>query len=104
MKRPLQRFQKRPLQRFQKRPLQRLQKRPLQRFQLQCSELFFLSRQPDTIRQHIRQRICGLGFQVPLDIDLAQLLKPLWEVAPAVFFERKCQSIPFAREAHYRRG
>ena len=27
----------------------------------------------------------GQGFQIPRDIDLAQVLKPLWEAAPAAF-------------------
>ena len=31
----------------------------------------------------------GQGYQVPCDIDLSQGLKPLWEVAPAVFLTGK---------------
>ena len=36
---------------------------------------------PDSLR--------GQGFQVPRDVDLAQGLKPLWDVAPAVFLTGK---------------
>ena len=38
---------------------------------------------------YLPARARGSGFQVPRNIDLAQSLKPLWEVAPAVFLAGK---------------
>ena len=34
---------------------------------------------------YLPARVQGQGFQVPRNIDLAECLKPLWEVAPAAF-------------------
>ena len=70
-----------------KRPLQWLHHLPLQRFlhSVWCSSS---CPQDAKTAAWAPREIPGRGYEIACDTDVAQLLKPLWEVAPAAFLTK----------------